>query len=193
MKAVYIAISAITVGFIAYLIAREVAKRNKPAAAPAPTPAAAPPVAVTPTTTTATPVVPPAPAPAPAPTPAPVPLPVPVPPPPPTTTPAPTVVITPVTPPATIGLYRGADGNTYMSGLPAPYNTWVVKDWTSMSVPPDPTKTYWYVMRNTSVPSGTLMAIPFTGSDAYYLSTYGTGAVNAWIINPSGKLIKGSF
>jgi|GEM_PF-6282971 len=124
MKGLYIGLSALVVGIIAYLIALELAHK-KPADTlpPSPTPDPVP----SPSGASATPVVV---TPAPAPTPSPAPsgasaTPVVIPPAPaPAPTPTPAPVITYLTP----TLLAGVDGRVYMKGIPAPYDTYPVVD-----------------------------------------------------------------
>lgn len=188
MKAVYVIVWAAVVGFIAWLIAHEKQTPAAPAPVtpPAPTPAASgsttsalpattpppvpvttttlPPSTTTGTTTTTTPAPPPTPPPAPAPT--------------------TTVYLTP-----TLVI---ESGQAFLKGIPAPYDTLPVWDFTMAAIANPAYHDYFISYK----PGDTfLMANRFTGSDSLYLSYNppSTTAPRKFILNPSGSLIYGSF
>lgn len=193
MKAVYVIVCAVIVGVIAWLIAREMASKATPAPVPTPTPVPAAPAS---TTTSAIPATIPAPAPAPVTTttlppatstgststttPAPTPTPTPTPAPAPTTT----VYLTPT--------LVVESGQAFLKGIPAPYDTLPVWDFTMAAIANPLYHDYFISYK----PGDTfLMANRFTGSDSAYLGYYPPSATapRKFILNPSGSLIYGSF
>ncbi len=185
MKAVYVIVCAVIVGVIAWLIARETASKAAPA--PVPTPVPTPPASTTTSalpTTTPTPVttttLPPATSTGSTTTTTPAPTPTPPPAPAPTTT----VYLTPT--------LVVESGQAFLKGIPAPYDTLPVWDFTMAAIANPLYHDYFISYK----PGDTfLMANRFTGSDSLYLS-YNPPSVTAprkFILNPSGSLIYGSF
>lgn len=119
---------------------------------------------------------------------------------------------TPVPTPASISVERKADGKYYLTGVPAPYDSYPVLDLLAgftenivyTSTGNSPTDAYYYYYAPTTM-TGKILAVrynrsvpPPTGwatADAYIIDKYRTSSLHPalWIMSPEKTLIAGSF